>query len=200
MDFYVNDGLDPEDAWEWRRLYLANDGGFWDLVCCPEDVKRTPNCQHQTKCRINERHIVCKDCLVPVCDDCFVHINKAPLYASPMALASDNFIGYTYDTILRYKVKWIEAAAAQPAWTTMMCFYIEGDRGHLLEEIMFESSFMTVVRGNVHSYHMPWESIMSFLEAATSDKQRSLLPHEPERLAHMVLWNITRKPFFSGNL
>ena len=66
-----------------------------------------------------------------------------------MALANDNVIGYTYETILKYKVSWIEAAAAQPAWTTMMCFYIEGDRGHLLEETMFNSSHMTVVRGNV---------------------------------------------------
>ena len=116
MNYHDNiDDLDPEAAWEWRRLYLASDGGFWDLICCPEDVKRIANCQHQTKCKIDEHHILCKHCLVPVCDDCFVHINKAPLYASPMALANDNFIGYTRDTILRYKVSWIEAAAAQPA-------------------------------------------------------------------------------------
>ena len=124
--------------------------------------------------------------MVPVCDECYVHINKAPLYSSPMALANDNFIGYTYDMILRYKVRWIEAAAAQPAWTTLMTFYIEGDRGHLMEETMFESSFMTVVRGNVHSYHMPWEHIMAQLEKTTSDEKRCLMPHDPNRLAHLV--------------
>ena len=70
----------------------------------------------------------------------------------------------------------------------MMCFYIEGDQGHLLEETMFESSFMSVVRGNVFSYHMPWEKIMTFLERNTSDDLKlALLPHDPEHLAHMVL-------------
>ena len=29
---------DSDIAWEWRRLYLAADGGVWDLLCCPEDV------------------------------------------------------------------------------------------------------------------------------------------------------------------
>ena len=103
-----------------------------------------------------------------------------------MALANDNVIGYTYKTILKYKVSWIEAAAAQPAWTTMMCYYIEGDQGHLLEETMFESSFMTVVRGNVFSYHMPWEKIMQFMERTTSDEKLAMMPHDPEHLAHMV--------------
>ena len=103
-----------------------------------------------------------------------------------MALANDNVIGYTYKTILKYKVTWMEAAAAQPVWTTMMCFYIEGDRGHLMEETMFQSSFMTVVRGNVHSYPMPWERILQYLDRTTSDKKLALLPHDPEHLAHMV--------------
>jgi len=176
----------PEVAWEWRRLYQAADGGFWDLLCCPEDVECTADCNHQTHVGVDARHIVCKNCLVPVCDECYDFIGRAPLYASPMALANDNVIGYTYETILKYKVSWIEAAAAQPAWTTMMCFYIEGDQGHLLEETTFRSSFMTVVRGNVHSYHMPWEKILHFLNLTTTDEKLSLLPHDPEHLAHMV--------------
>ena len=68
----------------------------------------------------------------------------------------------------------------------MMCFYIEGDQGRPLEETMFESSFMSVVRGNVLSYHVPWEKIMAFLERTTSDEKLALLPHDPEHLAHMV--------------
>jgi len=180
------DDEESEESWEWRRLYLASDGGFWDLICCPEDVLPTAACRHETKTSVHERHIVCKHCMIPICDECYEFIHQAPLYASPMALANDNFIGYTYETILKYKVTWLEAAAAQPAFTTMMCFYIEGDHGHLLEERMFESSFMTVVRGNVWSYHMPWEQIMNHLERTTSDTELAVLPHDPERLAHMV--------------
>ena len=119
------------------------------------------------------QHPVGKQCLVPICDECFGYMTKSPLYASPMALANDNVIGYTYKTILQYKVSWIEAAAAQPAWTTMMCFYIEGDQGHLLEETMFQSSLMSVVRGNVFSYHMPWEKIIDFLNRTTCDERLS---------------------------
>ena len=121
------------------------------MLCCPEDVVCIAECNHENNSRIKLEHIVCKNYLLPICDECYDHICRTPLYASPMALANDNVIGYTYKTILKYKVSWIEAAAAQPAWTTMMCFYIEGDQGHLLEETMFESSFMSVVRGNVFS-------------------------------------------------
>ena len=178
---------DVEECWEWRRVYLASNGDLWDLLCCPEDVVCTAECRHANSDHIQADHIVCKNCLVPICDECYQYICHPPLYASPMALANDNIIGYTYETILQYKVSWIEAAAAQPAWTTMMCFYIEGDQGHLLEETMFESSFMSVVRGNVFSYHMPWEKIMTFLERTTSDDKLALLPHDPDHLAHMVL-------------
>ena len=177
---------DSEVAWEWRRLYQTAEGGFWDLLCCPEDVVCTKDCNHLSCAHVGSRHIICKHCLVPVCDECHDYICSTPLQASPMALANDNVIGYTYETILKYKVSWIEAAAAQPAWTTMMCFYIEGDRGHLLEETMFNSSHMTVFRGNVFSYHMSWEKIIDFLNRTTSDEKLALLPHDPEHLAHMV--------------
>jgi len=53
----------PEDAWEWRRLYHADDGTLWDLFCCPEDILRTKQCAHKNAA-VEERHIVCKDCLV----------------------------------------------------------------------------------------------------------------------------------------
>ena len=78
----------------------------------------------------------------------------------------------------------------------MMCFYIEGDQGHLLEETMFQSSSMSVVRGNVFSYHMPWEKIIQCLERTTSDKKLSFLPHDPEHLAHMVRSDVINGRFF----
>ena len=58
---------------------------------------------------------------------------------------------------------------------------------------MLESSHMTVVRGNVWSYHMPWGEIMGFMERSTTDAELSLLPHDPESLAHMVKWSLYRK-------
>ena len=65
---------DPEEAWEWRRLYLADDGGFWDLLCCPEDVVRTAQCCHETNSTIKREHVVCQNCRVPICDERYQHI------------------------------------------------------------------------------------------------------------------------------
>ena len=172
---------DPEYAWEWRSVYEAANGTEWDLFCCPEDVQQSEYCTH-TK----SDHKVCRHCLVPICSDCYDHITCAPLYSAPMALANDNYIGYTYKTILKYRVRWIEAAAALPCWTTLMCYYIEGDQGHLLNEYMMESQYMPVVRGNVFSYHMDWPTILESLNRSTSDEQLSILPHHPDHLAHIV--------------
>ena len=55
-----------------------------------------------------------------------------------------------------------------------------------MEEHMFESSYMPVVRGNVFSYHMPWERILQSLERSTSDAKLMLLPHHPKDPAHIV--------------
>ena len=54
-----------------------------------------------------------------------------------MAIANHNFIGYCSETIVRHRVRWIEAATVCPAWTTMICFYMEEDRGHLMREEQF---------------------------------------------------------------
>lgn len=167
-------------------MYLAADGSFWDLFCCLEDVTRTAACEHVNDAGIEEQHIICKHCRVPISAHCYEYMHQAPLYASPMALADGNFIGYTHKTILQDQVKWIEAAAAQPAWTTMMCYYIEGDQGHLMEETMFDASYTAQVRGDVFSYHMPWDPILHFLHRTTADEKLALLPHDHEHLAHMV--------------
>ena len=87
-----------------------------------------------------------------------------PTFAALAALVNDTYIGYTYDIIVRYKVRWIEAAAALPAWTSMLCFYIEGTKGHFMEEHCLASMYSKVVRGNMFSYHMPWERILQSLE------------------------------------
>ena len=55
-------------------------------------------------------------------------------YRMPMALSNDNFWGYTTDIITRFQVRWIEAAIVTPCWTNMLVYYVEGDRGHLMNE------------------------------------------------------------------
>ena len=58
-DSSVPSDSDFDEAWDWRRLYLAADGGFWDLFCCPEDVTSSAECNHQDTSGIDEKHKVC---------------------------------------------------------------------------------------------------------------------------------------------
>ena len=45
----------------------------------------------------------------------------------------------------------------------VIVYYVEGDGGHLLNEIMGQPGFRTAVRGSYESYSMPWEEIMEDL-------------------------------------
>ena len=48
------------------------------------------------------------------------------------AIANDNFIGFVSSFWHEYQPRWIELAAATPVWTSLMAFYVEGDKGHLM--------------------------------------------------------------------
>ena len=60
-----------------------------------------------------------------------------------MALANDNFWGYTSDLLYKYQVTWLEAAIVQPCWTSMLVCYVEGDEGHLFGEQIQQQQFRT---------------------------------------------------------
>ena len=113
-------------------------------------------------------------------------------------MTNDNFFGYPTDIIYKYKVRWIECAAACPFFTSLINYYVEGDKGHLLNEKMHRGRHPVAVRGNVYSFHMPWEEIMCKMAEATGipDLDKALsktfenLPHPPEALAQMVLFSV----------
>ena len=52
----------------------------------------------------------------------------------PEALANDNWYGYVHEVIVRWQVRWIEMAVVLPFWTSLVVYYVQGDRGHLLNE------------------------------------------------------------------
>ena len=93
-----------------------------------------------------------------------------------MALANDNYIGYIFETIARYKVRWIELAAVLPIWTHMVVYYVEGDYGHLMSEELGRQAFRTRVRGGCCSFHMPWDDIVQSLLRSCSDEDLTELP------------------------
>ena len=90
-----------------------------------------------------------------------------------MRLCNDNFWGYTSELIYKLKVRWLEAAIVQPCWANMMCYYIEEDYGHLLDEVVGQQRARTVVRGSCCSFQMPWEEILFSLEKKTAWTRRS---------------------------
>ena len=81
-----------------------------------------------------------------------------------MALANDNFWDYTTDIIYKYKVTYLEAAIAQPCWTSLLVCYVEGDYGHLFNEELHQQKYRTKVRGTAHSFALPWKEILAELE------------------------------------
>jgi hypothetical protein len=85
---------------------------------------------------------------------CAKVIMRAAPGGIPMSLCNDNFIGYTTDVIMRFRVTWLEAAIVAPCWTTMLVCYVEGDKGHLVNEELGRQSFRTRVRGSACSFHM----------------------------------------------
>ena len=77
-----------------------------------------------------------------------------------MALSNDNFWGYMSAVVVKHEVRIIETLVAIPIWTTTSIFYVEGDRGHLLQEKLGQKRWRTAMRGYVSSFVMPWEDIL----------------------------------------
>ena len=75
-----------------------------------------------------------------------------------MSLCNDNVIGYTSEVIVKYKARWIEAAIVSPVWTSVLVYHVEGDGGHVMNEVMGQQQRRTVVRGGCMSFQMPWKT------------------------------------------
>ena len=150
------------------------------LICCPEDVTRDPHCNHDAK-------TLCKYCSIPLCHKCKLQICYYPYKGNiPMALANDNFWGYSNDIIWKYKVRWIEAAIASPCWTSLIVYYVEGDQGHLYTDEFGKQQFRSMIRGYPVSYHLPWEDILADLKKNCQDSDLTELPRPQECLKYML--------------
>jgi hypothetical protein len=168
---------------EWRRT-LVSEGPRQgaEMLCCPEDVRCCGEGRHAD-------HEICSKCKAPVCASCrtiMLSQDKGIACQVPMALANDNFHGYASRLISQLKVRWIEAAVACPCWTAQIIYYLEGERGSMIQEELLDARARYGVRGNIFSFHMPWEQIMTELENAVKDDGELLIPRPPNVLCHMV--------------
>ena len=103
-----------------------------------------------------------------------------------MVLCNDNFWSYTTDILTKYKVRWIEMAIVSPCWTSMLVYYVEEDRGHLMNEEVCQQKVRTVVRGTGCSFAMPWEDILEDLKNNCMDEVLLGIPRPPACLKYLL--------------
>ena len=148
-----------ETGTEWRRIVRLGRSGQDDvpLLCCPEDVKPCRWGKHGSD-------VLCGECEIPLCLECERHLHsQGALGLIPMALGNDNFWSYSPTVVYKHRVRWIEAAIVSPCVTNMLVYYVEGDKGHLMDEVLGQKRYRTIVRGSCASFHMPWEDVLKEL-------------------------------------
>ena len=101
-------------SWEWRRIFRFEEGDRVAL-CCPEDIQVCQPCEH-------EMEVVCRKCQLPICFDCWWHMDHAAESRIPQALANDNLQGYVHPFIVENEVRFIEAVIACPVFTSMVVY------------------------------------------------------------------------------
>ena len=170
---------DRFDAHEWSRLLPASLYNGQKIVCCPEDLRCTA-------CDVGNGQL-CETCELPICHQCLVQMFDKRVLAVPQALANDNWYGYPTELLYKHKVRWIEAAAASPLWTSVVTYYVEADRGHLVEETLHRAEHRTAVRGNVSSFSLPWEEVLAaFAPEANTRVPWTKLPYGPKVMQAIV--------------
>lgn len=160
---------------EWARHVP----GHGQILCCPEDI-RCKQCPSGAQ-------TLCHACELPICRSCLTRMTQQSYNAVPQALTNDNWVGYPTELLYQHQVRWIEAAAACPVWTSMVCYYLEADRGHLMDEDIHRADHRIAVRGNVSSFSMPWEEILATLDPTRDGhKTWGTLPHSKDTLRALV--------------
>ena len=133
-----------------------------DIICCPEDVE----CDRE-----HAANLLCPKCKFPICFRC-LHISSSQeekAVTIPASLANDNLFGFALDIVYKYKVRYIECAAASPLFTALITYYVERDKGHMLNVRQHKPQRAYAVRCNAYSFHMPWEDIAAKLGAITAE-------------------------------
>jgi len=170
--------------YEWVRVLITT-AAQPKLLCCPEDVRRGTH--PLAPCKAHARHELCPNYEITLCSLCKRHLKRSGEAAAiPMALCNDNFWGYSSELIWKHKVRWIEAAIVSPCMTTMLVYYVEGDRGHLMNEDVGQQQFRTVVRGSCCSFNMPWEDILECLQRSCLDKELTDIPRPAEVMKYVL--------------
>ena len=165
---------------DWQRMLKDLPGEKWAL-CNPEDVDRCVRCAGS-----NNPKALCRECMVPLCHCCIQVMRGGAKGGIPLSLCNDNFWTHTCELLYKYDVTWLEMAVASPCWTLMLVYYVEGDRGHLINEKVGGQRWRTKVKGGACSFQMPWEDIVKDLQRNINDNALTEIPRSAECIKYML--------------
>ena len=163
---------------EWQRTLPQTLFDGQSILCCPEDLRCSA-------CPASGMQL-CHQCELPLCRACWKRMRQGAFSGVPSALCNDNFYGYPAELLDQHRVRWIETAAASPLWTSMVSFYLEADRGHVLEEPVHRAEHRLAIRGNISAVSLPWEEIYGHFAQMTPHDRIATLPHALPALRAMV--------------
>ena len=76
-------------------------------------------------------------------------------------------------------------AAVLPLWTNMIVYYVEGNEGHVMNEITGELQWRTAVRGQCFSFVMPWSQMLREYKNRMGSDDWAQLPRGQDCLQYM---------------
>ena len=186
---------------EWQRRLPEHLFQGASILCCPED-HRCSSCLRDPRQTAGEPersagecpgvtqepdpYQFCSACELPLRRSCWSRMRQKMYAGVPQALTNDNWYGYPVDLLYTHKVRWVEAAAACPVWTSMISFYLEADRGHVMEETLHRADQRLAIRGNVSAVSLPWEQIYGKFADMTPEHRLAILPHALPALKSMI--------------
>ena len=96
------------------------------------------------------------------------------------------FLEETYAILYKYKATWLEMTVASPCGTTMLVCYVEGDKGHFMNEVVGRQQWRTRVKGSVASFQMPWEDIIEDLKRNIGDAALDDIPRSAATVKYIL--------------
>ena len=75
-------------------------------------------------------------------------VDNAIIYNIPQCLIYNNLYSYLEKNLVKHHVRTIDCAAESPILTYLIIYYMEDDRGHLLDKHVFQRTNPSVVSRN----------------------------------------------------
>ena len=142
---------------------------------------------YKSKRKKSSNRTLCNKCSIPFCRKCRIGLSIYRGYHEiPMAIANDNWYGFVLKILADPELTWIEVAAANLIFSTIMVYYLEEPHGHLMGEKMSGAIARTKARGNLFSFQMNWMDVAEQCRDAIRQDVITPLPHDEHVLSNLV--------------